>query len=309
MKKRKHPINVKKEASHIFLTFVAAFISVVALHVFVVPSDFSPSGIDGLCTILYELTGLNMGWFKIMINIPLLILAYIFLNRKYVLYVIYFTLLDSLGVVVLEKVNFYTYIPDGLPAHELIGYRLFAALVSGIMLGICVGIMLKIGYSSGGVDIVACLLHKWKPHYNVERIISICAYSIVAVSFFVYKDLTSVFLSAVQIFASECIVSQLLKRERYAIEVKIVTKNPDDIKDEILYTHRHGATVVKSNGMYSGDDNYIIFTVMNMKDIPKLMEIMKKYPDSFVYFSDGVRVQGDFHFRDDEIGQWIAAFK
>ena len=309
MKKAKPSINLKKEAYHIFLTFVAAFISVVALHVFVVPSDFSPSGIDGLCTILYELTGLNMGWFKIMINIPLLILAYIFLNRKYVLYVIYFTLLDSLGVVVLEKVNFYTYIPDGLLAHELIGYRLFAALVSGIMLGVCVGIMLKIGYSSGGVDIIACLLHKWKPQHNVERIISICAYAIVAVSFFVYKDLTSVFLSAVQIFASECIVSQLLKRERYAIEVKIVTKEPDKMKDEILYTHKHGATVVKSNGMYSGDDNYIIFTVMSVKEIPKLMNIMKKYPDSFVYFSDGVRVQGDFHFRDDEIGQWIAAFK
>ena len=130
-----------------------------------------------------------------------------------------------------------------------------------------------------------------------------------AVSFFVYKDLTSVFLSAVQIFASECIVSELLKRERYAIEVKIVTKDPYKIKDEILYTHKHGATVVKSNGMYSGDDNYIIFTVMSVKEIPRLMDIMKKYPDSFVYFSDGVRVQGDFHFRDDEIGQWIAAFK
>ena len=68
MKKAKPSINLKKEAYHIFLTFVAAFISVVALHVFVVPSDFSPSGIDGLCTILYELTGLNMGWFKIMID-------------------------------------------------------------------------------------------------------------------------------------------------------------------------------------------------------------------------------------------------
>ena len=37
--------------------------------------------------------------------------------------------------------------------------------------------------------------------------------------------------------------------------------------------------------------------------------ILKKYPETFVYFSDGVRVQGDFHFRDEEIGQWIAAFK
>lgn len=301
--------STKKEMSHILMTLIAAFISVVALHTFVVPSDFSPSGIDGLGTILYEITGWNMGWFKIFVNIPLLILAYIFLNKKYVLYIIFFTLLDSFGVVILEKMNFYTYIPDGLTAHELIGYRLFAALVSGIMLGLCVGIMLRIGYSSGGVDIIACLLHKWWPHFNVERIISICAYSIVAVSFFVYRDMTSVFLSAVQIFVSECIVSTVLKRQRYAIEVKIVTKNPKDIQDEILYTHKHGATIVKSNGMYSGDDNYIIFSVMNVKEIPKLMSILQKHPETFAYFSDGVRVQGDFHFRDEEIGNWIAAFK
>ena len=309
MKKKISMNSVKKEISHILLTFLAAFVSVVALHTFVIPSNFSPSGIDGLCTILYEVTGINMGWFKILINIPLLVLAYIFLNKKYVLYIIFFTILDSMGVVVLESVNFYTYIPTDLLAHELIGYRLFAALVSGILLGVCVGIMLKIGYSSGGVDIIACLLHKWKPHFNVERIISVCAYSIVAISFFIYKDMTSIFLSAVQIFVSECIVSTILKRDRYAIEVKIVTKNPEDIRHDILYTHKHGATIVKSNGMYSGDDNYIIFSVMSVKEIPKLMNILKKYPETFVYFSDGVRVQGDFHFRDDEIGQWIAAFK
>lgn len=250
-----------------------------------------------------------MGWFKVMINVPLLILAYIFLKKKYVVYVMFFTLLDSLGVILLEKINFYIYIPEGLLESELIGYRLIAALASGIMMGICVGIMLKIGYSSGGVDIIACLLHKWKPHVNVERIISICAYSIVVISFFVYRDLTSIFLSAIQIFMSECMISLLLKRERYAIEVKIVTKNPEEIKNEILYTFRHGATVVKSTGMYSGDDNYVIMSVMNVKEIPKLMNILKKYPDMFVYFSDGVRVQGDFHFKDEEIGGWVSAFK
>ena len=300
---------IKKELIHIFLTIVAATVSVVALHTFVVPSDFSPSGIDGLCTILYEMTGLNMGWFKIIINLPLLVLAYIFLKRKYVIYVIFFTLLDSLGVVLLEKINFYIYIPEGLLSHELIGYRVLSAVVSGILLGICVGIMLKLGYSSGGVDIIACLLHKWKPQFNVERLISICAYSIVLLSLFVYRDLTSIFLSAVQIFVAECIVSTILKRERYAIEVKIVTKDPEIIKDEILFTHRHGATLVKSQGMYSGDDNYIIFSVMNVKDIPHLMDILKKHPETFAYFSDGVRVQGDFHFKEEEIGKWISAFK
>ena len=76
--KKESSFNIKKEIKDIFLTFIAAFVSVVALHTFVVPANFSPSGIDGLCTILYEKTGLNMGWFKIFINIPLMVLAWIF---------------------------------------------------------------------------------------------------------------------------------------------------------------------------------------------------------------------------------------
>lgn len=300
---------IRKDIRHCLATVLAAVVSVLSLHVFIIPSDFASSGIDGLCTILYELTGLNMGWFKIMINLPLLTLAYFFLNKRYVVYVTFFTALDSLGVLLLEGINFYTYIPVGLSASELIGYRLLASLASGIMIGVCIGIMLKIGYSSGGVDIIACLLHKWKPHANVERIISICAYSIVAISFFVYRDMTSIFLSVIQIFVSERMIAVFLKHERFAVEVKIVTKNPEDVKNEILYTHRHSATVVKSQGMYSGDDNYVIFSVMNIREIPPLMESLKKYPETFVYFSGDVRVQGDFHFKADDAGGWVAAFK
>ena len=75
-------INIKKEAINILFTLAAALISSITLHIFVVPSNFSPTGIDGLSTILYELTGVNIGWYKILINLPLLILAYIFLNKK-----------------------------------------------------------------------------------------------------------------------------------------------------------------------------------------------------------------------------------
>lgn len=301
--------SIKQEATHILLTVFAALISTVALHTFVVPGNFSPSGIDGLCTILYEITGWNMGWFKLLVNLPLLILACIFLNKKYTCYVIFFTVLDSFGVILWETVQFYVYVPNGLEASEAIGYRFLAALASGILLGLCVGIMLKIGYSSGGVDIIAGLLHKWKPHLHVERIISICAYSIVGISFFVYRDLTSILLSAIQIFVSERIISAVLKRKRYAVEVKIVTKDPHAVKNEIIHNYKHSATIVKSNGMYSGDDNYMIFSVMNVHEIPKLMNTLKQHPDTFVYFSDGVRIQGDYHFKNEEIGRWISAFK
>ena len=127
-KKTKSKLNIKREFQDIFMTFIAALLSVVALHTFVVPADFSPSGIDGLCTILYELTDLNMGWYKIFINIPLMILAWIFLNKRYVFYVMFFTLLDSFGVIILEKINFFIFIPNDLTIAEAIGYRLLAAI-------------------------------------------------------------------------------------------------------------------------------------------------------------------------------------
>ena len=209
----------------------------------------------------------------------------------------------------LDKINFYIYIPNDLFEPELIGYRLFAALVSGILLGLCVGIMLKIGYSSGGVDIIACLIHKWKPHFNVERIISICAYTIVGISYFVYGDLTSILLSVIQIVVSEWTIASLLRRERYAIEVKVVTKEPEKIREEILYKHKHSATIVESKGMYTEEANYIVISVMNSRDIPEFMNTMKKHPETFVYFSDGVRVQGDFHFSHENIGERIDAYQ
>lgn len=300
---------MKKEGGHILLTCLAALVSVVALHTFVIPGNFASSGIDGACTLLYELTGWNMGWFKIFINLPLLVMAYIFLNKKYVLYVMGFTALDSVGVILLERIGFYTYIQEGTVGPELIGYRLIAALVSGMMMGVCMGIMLRIGYSSGGVDVIACLFHKWKPHFNVERIISVCSYSIVGLSFFVYRDLTSIVLSVVQIFVSECVISAFLKRSRFAVEVRIVTKHPEQIRDEILYRHKHSATIARTVGMYSGEENYMIFSVMNLRQIPEFMNTMKRYPEAFVYFSDGVRVQGDYHFKEEEIGGWISSFK
>ena len=91
----------------------------------------------------------------------------------------------------------------------------------------------------------------------------------------------------------------MLKNTRYAVEVKIVTKEPEKIRDEILFKLNHSATVVESKGMYSGEKNYIVMTVINSIDIHNFMQVMKQHPETFVYFDDGVRVQGDFHYHSE----------
>ena len=298
---------IKTELTSIFMMLCAVTVSFVSLYVFVIPSNFSPSGVDGISTILYQITGINIGWFKLAINIPLLILAWIFLNKRYVLYVIAFTLIDSFGVIILEEINFYTYIPVGLTAGEQVGYRLLSAIFSGLALGVCTGLMLKIGCSTGGIDIVACLVNLKKPNFNIERVISIICYTVIGCSFFVFWDLTSILLSCIQIFVFEWTVGVLLRKDRYAIEVKIVTKNPEVIRDEIINKYQHSATIVEATGMYSGEAYSMVITVLNSRDMYGFMSMMKAHTDTFIYFSDGVKVQGDYHFGDN-IGKRIDAY-
>lgn len=292
---------IKYEAKSLCMLLFAVVISFVSLHIFVIPSDFSPSGVDGISTILYEITGINAGWFKLIINLPLMVLALIYLKGRYTLYVILFTILDSAGLIFLEEISFYTFIPEGIAIENAVGYRLLSAIFSGLALGVCTGIMLKLNCSTGGIDILACLINRIKPSLNIERIISIACYIIICLSYFVYRDLTSILLAVIQIFVFEWTVSTLMRKERYAVEVKIITKEPEKIRKQILNEHRHSATVLNAEGMFSGDDYYMVITVLDEKNLMSFMQTMKQYPETFVYFSGGVKVQGDFHFGTDVV--------
>ena len=162
------------------IVVLSAVLSAFTLHVFVFTNNFAPSGIDGIATMLQKTTGFSAGWFSLIINIPLLVIAFFFINKKYVIYTIIFTALSSAGLVVLETLHFYQYTAEN--------ERLLAAIFAGLLLGVRTGLMIRIGASSGGVDIIACIVQKKKPYFHIERIISIICYIIIGLSFFVYEN-------------------------------------------------------------------------------------------------------------------------
>ncbi len=281
-----------KELTNVLLTVVAAALSAFGLHIFVYPAGFAPSGVDGIATMLQEMTGLSAGVYSLIFNIPLLIIAYFVLKKRYVIYTLLFTVLSSALIMLLSEVNFYTYVTES--------DRLIPAIFSGIILGVRTGIMLKLGASTGGIDIVAGMIQKNKPYLNIERVISIICYIITLASYFVYRDVTSILLSIVQMFVFDKFAGMMLKDRRNAVEVKIVTKNPDAIKNDIIYTLKHGATVLDGRGMYTDGESSVIISVINLRQIPDFIEIMKKYPDTFTYYGELIGVKGNFRWKKDD---------
>ncbi len=285
-------IVVKKEIWNVFITLIAAILHAVGLWVFVIPAAFAPSEIAGISTMLYEITGLNAGYYSLFFNVPLLVAAWFLLKKRYVVYALLFTVLSSALMVVFEEVAFYQYTVEA--------DRLLAAIFSGVFFGFRTGIMLKIGSSTGGSDIIAGIIQTKKPYMNVEKIIMIIGYAIALSSYFLYWDLNCILLSLVQTFVLERIAAFILKDSRNAIEVKVVTQRPEELRDDILHTLRHSATILESEGMYSEQKTYMVVSVLNTHQLPELNKVLKKYPKAFVYYSDVAGVRGNFRWRRDE---------
>lgn len=165
----------------LLLIVFAAILSAVGLYTFVNPVNFAPSGIDGVSMMLEKITGVSMGYISLAINIPLLVIAWFFISKKYVIYTTLFTVVSSVLMIVMKNTDMYQYISEN--------NAWISVFVSGIMLGIRTAVMIKIGGSTGGVDIIASMIQQKRPYLNIENVITLFCYIIIGTSFFVYGNI------------------------------------------------------------------------------------------------------------------------
>lgn len=281
------------EVKNVAIILVFSIIVALGLHIFVYNADFAPSGVDGIATILQYVTGINAGYFTFLINLPLLIIAWFVLKKRYVIYTLIYTVIISATLRILPLLNVYQY-DCSLPNHS----HLISAIFAGIFQG-ATGIFLKIGGSSGGVDIIGCLIQKKFPHKDVEKIIAYLSYAVVAVSFFVYDNsINSVCLSIIEIFICEKVTGAILRDRRNAVKFEVITNTASakEIKQYIIFNLRHGATLLQGQGAFSEEDKAVIVCLVSYREIAEFLRIIKKFPDTFVYYSDVMGVYGNFAF-------------
>ncbi len=278
----------------VILTLFAAVIGSVGMHVFVYPADFAPMGVDGIATMLQKVTGINAGYFSVMINLPLLIVAWFVLKKSYVIYTLLLTFVSSGLLILLREIEFYQFSME----NEL----LIAVICGGILIGARTGIMLAIRASSGGIDIIAAMCQKKLPHVKIESIIGLICNIITILSYFVYRNFLCIILSIILNFVFEAVVDHILRGNRKAVEIKIITDEPDAIVTEIIQNFKHGGYTIEGKGIFSGVEKTIISSVINTRQIPDFMRLCRQHPGSFAYHAEVDGVNGNFRwYRDDEV--------
>lgn len=275
------------------IDIIASFISSIGIWYFVKPSNFAPIGFDGIATMIAEKwLHVNIGYVMLAINAPLLILSCVLLDAKFTIYSILCILFSSGFLLLYEQFSVPQYSGNDV---------LLPAIFSGIALGVRTGMLLKIGASSGGVDIIAGIIQKKNPYINFENYITYICYAIIIGSYFVYHELEAVMLSIVQMFVFDRTAGFVMKSMRNAVEFKIITDNPEQLKTDILSVLKHGATVVEGKGMFTGEEKTIIFCVVNTRQVPEFLKLLKKYDRLFVYSSDVSSVNGNFRWHKDDV--------
>ncbi|MBR7112404.1 MAG: YitT family protein [Clostridia bacterium] len=277
-----------KNTLSVIATALIALVVSLGMHVFVYPSGFAPSGFDGLATMLQSMSGVSAGVFVFLLNVPLLTAAWFLLRRRYVILTVFYTVFLSFFIALWARVGLYQYDAEG--------ERLLAAVFGGISQG-CTGFMLRMGASSGGVDIVGSMIQQKMPHRDVEKIISMVSAVIVGVSFLVYRNFSSVLLSVVEIFVCERVTSLILHSTRSAVKFELITDNAEALKHDILEELHHGATVFEAKGLYSGEKKQVVFCVVNYRQIPDFFKIVEKHERVFVYYTSALRIRGNYDFK------------
>ena len=290
-------IQTKIEIKNILTIIVASFLSALGLWVFVTPGKFAPSGVDGIAAMLQALSqkwlggqGIRAGYFSALLNIPLLILAWFILKKRYVIYTLIYMALVALFTMLFEIVRF--------PAYPVANEtsRLLAAVMGGVAQGLT-GLMLRVGGSAGGVDVVACMIQKKQQSENVERIIAVLSYVIAFFSFFVWSgDVNAVIYSFIAIFACERMTAVVLRDSRRAVRFEIIVdrKDAQTVKDMIMYEMKRGATVMQAKGIFLEEDKEVILCLIHYRQFSEFLIKLTQYPHIFLSYSEVLGIRGNF---------------
>lgn len=288
--RRREPITMRKVFTYAIILLLA-FGNAVSYHLFVFPNQFAPSGLNGLCTIIQELFGLNVGYLSLIINIPLALVVFRLVNRKLAFRSMVYVLVFSAMLVVLEKVDLsnFAYSTDNGTSTIL------GPLVAGIISGFVYGILVKCSAYTGGMDYVASLVRIKRPDLNFFYVTFVINVAVAFISYFVYGyQIEPVLLCILYSFMSSTVSDNMLKSGRSAIRFEIITDTPEELSQAIIEKLHRSATLIPAKGMYSGQEKNILICVINKSQIAALSKIIRNHPNSFAVMSSVNEVMGNF---------------
>lgn len=284
------PLDPWKELRSYLIIIFGLFIYVFGWVAFILPNHLVGGGISGVSALLYYATGVHVSASYFVINVFLVFLGFRYVGRQFGLKTLFGIIIASL---------FFEYVPSIVP-HRLIEQvqsehnLMLWAVVGGLFEGVGIGITFMQGGNTGGTDIIALIINRYK-HINPGRVLLLCDIIIIAAALLLPdRDFLTLVYGYLMVAVSTAAIDMLVQGAKQSFQILVFSSKHELIADHVCQTLGRGVTVLKAMGWYTKKEKDVLLIVVRKFEINSVYRIVKQIdPSAFISTASVAGVFGE----------------
>jgi uncharacterized membrane-anchored protein YitT (DUF2179 family) len=274
---------VKELGIDLVVIFVASLLEAIGVTMFTIPNHIVPGGVTGLATALSKVIGVKVGLLSLIISVSIAAIGLWQMGIKLVFKSTIAAITLSLMIDPISNI---------LPKYT--ENKLVAAVISGVIIGVAVGLLISREMSSGGTDTIALVLKKHYPHISTGNIMLVVDFAIVVLGAVVFRNIDVVLYSVFTLYTINKVVDTIQQGIDYAKLVYIISDNSNAIAEKLTNELDVGITIVPSVGGYSKENKHMLMVAVKKSKIPSILRAIKESdPNAFTIVQDATEIRGE----------------
>ena len=272
----------KRKLISAFLVLVGNILYALTVKLFLLPANLISCGTTGIALAVNHFAGIPVSVFIFVFNMVMLAVGWMVLGRKFALTTVFSSLFYPLALEVLDWV-----LGDVRVTEEI----LLNVIFSGLGLGISLGMVIRAGASTGGMDIPTLILKKY---FRVPVSASLWIFDFcIILAQMTFHELEDLLYGTLLLITISVALNKVMLMGTSRTEVKIVSAKAQEIREGILSRVDRGLTILHGEGGYLHQPTEVILSVVSNHELPKIERLAREIdPDSFIIVSQVTEVWG-----------------
>jgi len=279
----KTEVNIWSQIRTYSIVTVGLFTYALGWTAFLLPAKIVGGGVGGLAASIFYATGIPAGYPYLLINAILIIIAIKMLGASFGIKTIYSVIMISVFLNIQQK--FIT--------EPIITEVFMATVLGGLLGGAGIGLVFTQGGSTGGTDIIAMIINKYR-NISPGKIILYCDLIIIGSSYFLFQSMEKLVYGFVTMGVVAYTIDLILNGSKQSIQIMIFSKDHELIAERIGKEINRGVTILHGEGWYTKTPTKVIVTIVRKNEAQMVIRIANSIdPQAFISQGQVMGVYGE----------------
>ena len=267
---------------NIAVVILGNFILAAGVSLFIAPSGLICGGATGISLLINRLFDLDIALVSLIINVIMFAIGFAVMGREFALTTVISTVVNPLALYVFELV---------LKGKVVTNDLFLCTLLGGLCVGLGIGLVIRVGSSTGGMDIPPIVINKLTG-IPVSSLLWIFDVSILLSQIF-FSNLDRVFYGLAMVIVYSIVIDKVMVLGKKRMQLTIISEKNEEIREAILSKIDRGLTIIHGKTGYLGKEAEVILTVISSRELARTEELIRKIdPFAFVIINSVSAVSG-----------------